>query len=308
MKVIIILLFISFCIFQNLWSQSNLLSNPPKDKAEIFAKDILSSPDKEHGKLSVAFDGKSIYWDCIKLPYNEGDPQNIVCISQKDKGWGDREIAEFNGKYWSWSACFLEKNKIVFGSKKNIGTDSVVLKDEFWIVERRNEGWTEPCALGFDQFSETRKWSFSVSSTGNIYFDDKNYEKGQYGWGMYVSYCKNGKYEQPVSLPEHINTEYFDWTPFIALDESYLLFSSNRPGSMGSTDIYVTFRNTDRSWLKPINLGEKVNSKHLERWPSVSPDGRILFFQRDYIVDDKLKEQDYYWIDAKIIEELRPKE
>jgi len=171
---------------------------------------------------------------------------------------------------------------------------------------QKNGKWSEPRSLGFDQFSKTFKWTFSITKDKTIYFDDKNYEVGEYNWGIYCSRFIKGKYQKPVLLPDHINTTNFDWTPFIAPDESYLLFASNRPGNMGSTDIYISYKQKNETWSTPINMGEEVNSKDLERWPSVSPDGKILFFQRDYIVDDKIKEQDYYWIDAQIIEELKP--
>ncbi len=176
------------------------------------------------------------------------------------------------------------------------------------MVERQKEGWSEPQPLGFDKFSKTWKWSLSVSNNGHIYFDDRNHPRGQYESGIFVSYYQDGQYSTPVLLPEHINTEHFDWTPFIAPDESYLIFVSNRPGSLGSADIYITLKNHDGAWSNPINMGDKVNSKDLERFPSVSPGGKIMFFLRDYIVDDKLQNQDYYWIDVGCIEKLKPNE
>jgi len=297
-----------FCCILIRCTQTDLLDNPPKDKAEIFATGLVSTPDKEHGKLSVAPDGKSMYWDFVKLPFKEGDVNKIAYVTKNNGKWGDRKIAEFCGKYRSCSPCFWGSDKIIFGKRENIGTDSVELVDDYWLIERQEGGWSEPKPLGFDQFSDTWKWSFSVAENGNIYFDDQNFFEGQHNWGMYVSYFKSGKYSEPILLPEHLNTTDFDWTPFIAPDESYLMFASNRPSSMGSTDIYITFKNHSGEWSDPINMGDKVNSKELERWPSVSPNGRIMFFLRDYLIDDQLQGQDYYWIDAKFIEELKPDE
>jgi len=51
-------------------------------------------------------------------------------------------------------------------------------------------------------------------------------------------------------------------------------------------------------------MGSLINTDMLERFPSISPDGKYLFFTRN-----KGSEiSDFYWVSAKIIEELKPKE
>jgi hypothetical protein len=53
-------------------------------------------------------------------------------------------------------------------------------------------------------------------------------------------------------------------------------------------------------------LGDKVNTEAWEASASVTPDGKYLFFNRN-IGSDKYENVDIYWVDAKIIETLRPK-
>ena len=79
---------------------------------------------------------------------------------------------------------------------------------------------------------------------------------------------------------------------------STLYFSSNMPGGMGGYDIWKsTFKNGN--WEKPVNLGEFVNTPKTEVFPSLTPDGRLLFSSNGwaglggldlYIVDDPLSE------------------
>ncbi|MDB4292417.1 hypothetical protein N9954_03360 [Maribacter sp.] len=59
-----------------------------------------------------------------------------------------------------------------------------------------------------------------------------------------------------------------------------------------------------------INLGEKINTDALEARASMTPDGKNLFFHRNmgYTNSDKYEDVDIYWVDAGIIETLRPKE
>lgn len=59
-------------------------------------------------------------------------------------------------------------------------------------------------------------------------------------------------------------------------DESYVVFGSFRKDSIGSADLYVSFRDGD-TWTAAVNLGSPVNSKAFEFCPIVSPDGRYLY-------------------------------
>lgn len=67
--------------------------------------------------------------------------------------------------------------------------------------------------------------------------------------------------------------------PFIAPDESYLIFAAERPEGRGDSDLYVAWREGE-SWSAPRNLGPRVNTALSEFASSVSPDGRTLYFTR----------------------------
>ena len=86
----------------------------------------------------------------------------------------------------------------------------------------------------------------------------------------------------PVNLDPPVNTLNNDFGPFIWGDGCTLLFSSDRDGGSGSYDLWMTTRETtDNEWATPVPL-ENVNSGGPELLPAMSPDGRILFFQRGY--------------------------
>jgi len=73
----------------------------------------------------------------------------------------------------------------------------------------------------------------------------------------------NGKYEEPKLLPKKINSGK-SFHPFIAPDESYLLFDGEREDGYGDSDIYISFRQQNGTWGNPINLGDKINTKAWE--------------------------------------------
>jgi len=110
-------------------------------------------------------------------------------------------------------------------------------------------------------------------------------------------------YPAAENLGPPINTAAGDDLPFIAPDESYLIFASDRPGGLGYRDLYVSFR-VDDAWSEPVNLGAPINSEAWDIYPSLSPDGRYLFFTRR-TAWNATDDSDIYWVDAAVITRLR---
>jgi len=111
-------------------------------------------------------------------------------------------------------------------------------------------------------------------------------------------------YPGAENLGAGINTAHGDDLPYIAPDESYLIFASDRPGGYGGRDLYVSYR-SDARWSVPQNLGPAINTAAWELYPSVSPDGRYLFLTRRPGGWDATDDSDIYWIRVTIIERLR---
>lgn len=109
------------------------------------------------------------------------------------------------------------------------------------------------------------------------------------------------RYSKVENLSEPINTVHHEVDPYIAPDESYIIFCSNRPGGFGKEDMYVSYKKDDGSWTAPVNMGDKVNSPFQEYIPYVTPDGKYFFF-----TSDKSGSRDIYWMDSEIIKELKP--
>jgi Tol biopolymer transport system component len=80
-----------------------------------------------------------------------------------------------------------------------------------------------------------------------------------------------------------------------------MIFEAQRAEGLGGDDLYISFRKPDGGWTKAVNMGSAINSKASERCPTVTPDGKYLFF-----ISNRSGNYDYYWIDAGVIEELGP--
>ncbi|WP_257667546.1 OmpA family protein [Parapedobacter tibetensis] len=89
----------------------------------------------------------------------------------------------------------------------------------------------------------------------------------------------SGTWQTSLPLQGDINSaRYNEGAHCISPDGKYLFFTGcNRPGGLGSCDIYVSRREGDR-WGEPHNLGSPVNSRGWEAQPALSADGRTLYF------------------------------
>ncbi len=71
--------------------------------------------------------------------------------------------------------------------------------------------------------------------------------------------------------------------PSISYDGNFLYFFANYNDDAigyGREDIYYCAR-TKYGWSKPINIGDEINSPGYEGFPSISPDGKVLYFVRE---------------------------
>jgi len=96
---------------------------------------------------------------------------------------------------------------------------------------------------------------------------------------FYKSVKVNGKWQTATYLSSNINTpQYNEGAQSISQDGKYLFFTGcNRPDGLGRCDIYVAKKESD-DWGKPYDLQPPVNTPGWESQPSISSDGRTLYF------------------------------
>ena len=93
---------------------------------------------------------------------------------------------------------------------------------------------------------------------------------------------KYSAWSAPANLGAVINSAASDQGPALSKNGLSLYFTSNRAGSIGGFDMYVSQRTSvDDAWSSPVNLGPTVNTTSDEGNPAFSRDGHYLFFQVD---------------------------
>lgn len=113
----------------------------------------------------------------------------------------------------------------------------------------------------------------TLSAAGALYFGSNR--DGLFD--IYRAAPLSGGYAEPERLGLAASEEIDAGNPWVAADESFLVFSSSRPGGRGGSDLWITFRREGR-WSEPLNLGPAVNSPQADFAPALTPDERYLLF------------------------------
>jgi ankyrin repeat protein/Tol biopolymer transport system component len=280
----------------------------PGVSPEVFALGIVSTVEIEHGNITTSPDGSEIFWT------SSYKPPVIYGSSGSFKVWSSKRV----GNQWSApKLSFLTKNEIttddvpfispdgkrmIFMSRRSIYSDgNDEMKEYYWYVDKTNNGWTEPKLLDATINDLQIRWQVSISKSRTLFFCASRPD-GKGGSDIYMSKLTDGKYLKPENLGDSVNSKAEEVAPFIAPDESYILFSKeSRTDRSLKSGLYVAYRNSEGTWTKPVYLGDEINQGGAS-CPYISPDGKYLFFN-----SGRNGNYDIYWVSAKIIEELRPK-
>ncbi len=200
-----------------------------------------------------------------------------------------------NTKYSDFGTSFFGKNKVIFASPK----DNTVLTKKTW--SGNNQPFLDLYIGTINEKGEIIGKKRVVGDVNNkfhegivsftkdlktVYFSANNYtdnnkakrdSKGIVNIQLYkASVRENGEWVEIVKLPFN-DDEYSTGHPTLNIDDTKLYFVSDRPGSIGKTDIYVVTINSDNTYNEPKNLGERINTEEREMFPFISDDG-ILYF------------------------------
>ena len=164
-----------------------------------------------------------------------------------------------------------------------------------------NSDWSAPVNLGATINSTFLDAHPNLSKDGlSLYFTSTRPVGGQGGNDLWVARrgCEDCPWEAPVNLWSVINTSGVEAGSDLSADGHLLFFHSNRPGTLGGNDIYVSRRadpNDDFGWGPPEALGPDVNTTADENAPTYlqsAEDGSAnLYFTRG---DATTQAQDLY--------------
>ncbi|QHT68283.1 hypothetical protein GXP67_17370 [Rhodocytophaga rosea] len=278
---------------------------PPGMQAELFAPDLISTNNYEHSAPAFSPDGTTVLWTVVNKTYR-GSLFEMTYVNGK---WSAPHRPSFadttaDDYYPSFSA---DGKKLYFSSRRKVPSGYTPTSDmRIWEVERTADGWGVP--IPFDTVaSKGIEYAHSIAANGAVYFSSPL--GGGTNMNIQKTESQNGKYMPLALIPFSINSVDYEDGPYISPDESFLIFESQRPeGIEGSLDLYISFKLKDGQWSLPVNMGPTINSKSSERFAKLSPDGKYLFFGSNRNMSAENWGFDIFWIDAKVIDELRNNE
>ena len=275
---------------------------PPGVKPEIFAPGVLNT--EKMGAFCSVFspDGNEFYF--VHYEKENESSGGISWMKRVDNVWTEPEMLHFNSTATENDMCIsADGRKLFFRSWRALPEgDKPEDRSHLWFVERKEEGWNEAKPLLCGGVS-VRTGYPSIAANGNLYFAQRYVEV----FGIYRAKPVQGAYSTPDHVFTAVDSVVTEGDMFVAPDESYMIISCwDHPDNIGSGqgDLYIAFQKDDGTWTEEINMGKRINTQFGENCPQVSPDGKYFFFNR---YDPDAKEGNIYWMDAKIIQSLKPK-
>ncbi|MEO9871792.1 alpha/beta hydrolase-fold protein [Ekhidna sp.] len=260
---------------------------PPGLIPEVFAPDIVSIDGRFEGAISFTPDLDELYLGAN----DENEETHIYHSKLVDTQWTPLERINFTKEE-------ADEELHPFVSPDGERIFFTVLDSgagpEIWYVNRLVNGWSEAIKLD-SPINDDPVFYPNHAKNGNLYYFNLAKMK------TYVAINQNGEFPEV----EEVDIAFGNHA-FISPSQDYLVMTA-RTKVEGRTDndVFVCFKESNGSWADAINLGSAVNSGLNEKSPSISPDGKYLFFGRAER-EGKIGLSNIHWVSTEIIEQVRP--
>ena len=263
---------------------------PPGKTPVVFAPGFVST-DAHEFSCSLTPDGNEFYFARRDPKLN----QTVVMVTRlRDGDWTEPEVVPFVENQFSFEPMVTPDGKrLYFTSGKPVPGQTGPPMNILY-VEREGDGWSAAKDPG-SPFNPAKAMCISAAANGTIYTTDISEGPGKEC--IAVARKVDGEYRTLERMGPPIGAGTQTMYPFIAPDESYMIFNARRPSEKITSPLLVSFRKPDGNWGEPrvIDVGMDAGL------PFVSRDGEFLFF-----TGGERGKSDIYWVSAEIIEDLRP--
>lgn len=269
---------------------------PPRTTPQLFAKGIVSRRNGMYGTIVFSPDGREAFW--------RPEGPEMLFMKMEKGAWVAPHEVPFRVQDARHVPFFSHDGRRLYFIASINGPQGMDSKESIWFVEKRAEGWTEPRPFDPMVSSLGMHWQFSLDKTGNVYLSADG--------GIRCARFENGHYLAPELLPEPVNKKHpeedkymaGELGPFISPAGDYLIYTKMDAHAPLPSQLLISFKRKDGGWSEPRNLSEKLGNAGNDSMAKLSPDGKYLFFQSNRAGSGASR--GLYWVDAKIIGELRP--
>ncbi|MDZ4845709.1 MAG: OmpA family protein [Chitinophagales bacterium] len=153
--------------------------------------------------------------------------------------------------------------------------------DDIWFSKLDDKGvWTPAVNLGYPLNNEYHNFVCSVTPDGNtLLLGNQYFRDGSTDGGVSISFMgkKGWEFPENLKIKDFKNKDNF-MEISMSNDGKALFMTIEMDDAIGGRDIYVSFREDDVNWTKPLNLGATINSAGDEMSPFLASDGKSMYF------------------------------
>jgi Tol biopolymer transport system component len=247
---------------------------------------VINSTFDELGP-AISKNGLSLYFSSNRPGGSGGGDIWVAQRENKDAPWGAPVNlgSTVNTPATEDTPAFSrDGHRMFFVSTRGGGFGAI----DIWVSFREDVnddfGWQSPVNVGSPintSFNDAGPSSVRVSGKEFLFFNS-NRPAAFAAANIWMSVRqKDGSFATPVLVAE-LNSNVAEARPAVRRDGREVFFYSNRPGSVGTFDLWTSTRESVKAaWSTPTNLGAVVNSTFVDQQPAISRDARTLFFGSD---------------------------
>jgi outer membrane protein OmpA-like peptidoglycan-associated protein len=263
--------------------------------AGIVIDRLDENVNSEYDELNplLSPDGKTLYFSRKNHPGNVGgvkDKEDIWYSDLDDSGnWtlAKNMGTQFNNAYPNFantitstpdgkSVIMILGNKYVKNGKKSLAGVS--------ISSHVGTGWTKPVPLNItNDYNFNEKANYFLANNRKTLLMSVERDDTHGDRDLYVTFMKaDSVWTEPLNLGSIVNTAAEESSPFLAIDDKTLYFSSKGFSGFGGSDIYVSKR-LDDSWIKwsaPENMGKTINSPLEDLYFNIPLNSEYAYYSR----------------------------
>lgn len=253
----------------------------PGLKPVLFAPELISTNLYQERDACFTRDLKEFYFT---------RDEKIMVVKRTEQGWTQPVQASFSTDDREAEPYITPSGDRLYFVSRRLPEDSAEVGFfHIWYVDRVDSGWGEP-----QIFDNRRDYYLSMTDYGDMYFTDVNND-------LFRGRVVDGNFTDVRKLSDSVNTARAEYNSFVAPDGSFIMFTSFGWGpGYGGGDLFISFRKDDGTWTTAKNMGGGINTNGHDYCPSLSPDGKYLFY-----TSNARGTEDVYWVDAGIIDRLR---
>jgi outer membrane protein OmpA-like peptidoglycan-associated protein len=213
----------------------------------------------------------------FEILYYQDEPYGINEIkAEPDEGMQLAFGDAINSKFTDFNPLVTANGNNLFFTREVEGVQAIYFSQEedgVWQTSKRSSV-NEP---------NTQNSIAGVSVDGSVVFINGRYKGSKYlGPGISLRHRTARGWSTPSAITIkgfHNKSPYNGF--FMSNDGMVIMLSIQNGSSVGGDDLYVSFRQADGSYSKPLNLGDDLNTEGHELSPFLAPDRRTLYFSSD---------------------------